>query len=74
MRKVIRSGATELTHERTIQPLPKIGPWRIKLDEMLAASARKPKHERLILIRIFEALRSFGYDSGYDAVRRYAAS
>jgi len=25
VRKVIRSGATELTYERTIQPLPKIG-------------------------------------------------
>jgi len=74
VRKVIRSGATELTYERTIQPLPKIGPWQDMLDEMLAVNARKPKRERLTRIRIFEELRAQGYDGGYDAVRRYAAS
>lgn len=74
VRKVIRSGATELTYERTIQPLPKIGPWKDMLDEMLAVNARKPKRERLTRIRIFEELRARGYDGGYDAVRRYAAS
>lgn len=57
VRKVIRSGATELTYERTIQPLPKIGPWKDLLDEMLAVNARKPKRERLTRIRIFEELR-----------------
>lgn len=71
VRKVIRSGATELTYERTVQPLPKIGPWTDELDEMLAANARKAKRERLTLIRIFEELRVRGYSGGYDAVRRY---
>lgn len=74
VRKVIRSGVTELTYERSIQPLPKIGPWTDELDEMLAANARKAKRERLTLIRIFEELRARGYNGGYDAVRRYAAS
>ena len=72
VRKVIRSGATEFTYERTIQPLPKIGPWKDMLDEMLAVNARKPKRERLTRIRIFEELRARGYDGGYDAVRRRA--
>ena len=44
---MIRSGATELTHERTIQPLPKIGPLKDLLDELLAVNARKPKRGRL---------------------------
>ena len=74
VRKVIRSGVTELTYKRTVQPLPKIGPWTDELDEMLAANARKAKRDRLTLIRIFEELRARGYDGGYDAVRRYAAS
>ena len=74
VRKVIRSGATELTYERVVQPQPKIGPWKDSLDEMLAANARKPKRERLTRIRIFEEIRALGYDGGYDAVRRYAAS
>ncbi len=74
VRKVIRSGVTELTYERTVQPQPKIGPWKDKLDEMLSVNARKPKRERLTRIRVFEELRALGYDGGYDAVRRYAAS
>ena len=74
VRKVIRSGVTEATYERSVQPLPKIGPWKDKLEEMLAANARKPKRERLTRIRIFEELRALGYDGGYDAVRRYAAA
>ncbi|GAB5503865.1 MAG: hypothetical protein Pyrs2KO_25200 [Pyruvatibacter sp.] len=74
VRKVIRSGVTEMTYECTIQPLPKIGPWKDELDEMLAANARKPKRERLSRIRMFEELRARGYGGGYDAVRRYAAT
>jgi hypothetical protein len=32
VRKVLRSEATEFRYEREAQPLPKIGPWRDKLD------------------------------------------
>ena len=35
VRKVIRSEATEFRYEREAQPLPKIGPWRDKLDRLL---------------------------------------
>ena len=73
MRKIIRSGATEFSYERTTQPRPKIDPWRSELDEMLAENARRPKRERLTLIRIYEELRNLGYGGGYDAVRRYAS-
>jgi transposase len=72
VRKVIRSGATEFTYERRVQPQPKIGPWRNELDSLLAENAARPKRERLTQIRIFEELRALGYDGGYDAVRRYA--
>ena len=74
VRKVIRSGQTEFTYERSVQPRPKIGPWRDDLDRMLAENARRPRRERLTLIRIFEELRGLGYEGGYDAVRRYAAA
>jgi transposase len=74
VRKVIRSGATEFTYGRTTQPRPKIDPWRSVLDAMLAENARRPKRERLTLIRIYEDLRNRGYGGSYDAVRRYAAS
>jgi transposase len=74
VRKVLRSGATEFTYGRLVQPRPKIDPWRSELDEMLTGNARRPKRERLTLIRIYEELRNRGYGGGYDAVRRYAAS
>ena len=74
VRKVIRSGATEFTYDRTTQPRPKIDPWGSELDEMLAENARRPKRERLTLVRIYEELRNRGYGGGYDAVRRYSAN
>jgi transposase len=72
VRKVIRSKATEFHYEREAQPLPKIGPWSDKLDQLLLANEAKAARERLTLIRLFEELRGLGYDGGYDAVRRYA--
>jgi hypothetical protein len=72
VRKVIRSGATEFHYERRHQPLPKIGPWREKLDALLLANEAKASRERLTLMRVFEELRGIGYDGSYDAVRRYA--
>ena len=72
VRKVLRSGATSFEYERTVQPQPKIGPWRPDLDRLLMANENKPARERLTLIRIFEELRGRGYEGSYDAVRRYA--
>jgi transposase len=72
VRKVLRSDATEFRYEREHQPMPKIGPWKIDLDGILAANHGKAPRERLTLIRIYEELRDRGYDGGYDAVRRYA--
>ena len=74
VRKVLRSGATEFSYEREVQPLLKLGRCQAELDRLLAANEAKPARERLTLIRIFEALRSQGYQGGYDSVRRYARS
>jgi hypothetical protein len=72
VRKVIRSDATEFYYERSKQPLPKIGPWRDRLDALLAENEGKPARERLTLVRLFEELRGLGYGGSYAAVRRYA--
>jgi len=72
VRKIIRSQATEFRYERETQPQPKMGPWRVELDRLLAANESKAARERLTLIRLFEELRGLGYAGGYDAVRRYA--
>jgi transposase len=73
VRKVVRSGSTEFRYQRQDQPLPKIGPWRDTLDQLLLANEAKGSRERLTLIRIYEELRGRGYGGSYDAVRRYAA-
>ena len=72
VRKVIRSDATEFHYERSRQPLPKIGPWRDRLDALLVENEEKPARERLTLVRLFEELRGLGYSGSYAAVRRYA--
>ena len=72
VRKVLRSGETEFSYEREVQPLPKLGRFQAELDQLLATNEAKPARDRLTLIRVFEALQSQGYDGGYDAVRRYA--
>ena len=72
VRKVVRSGVTVLEYARSVQPMPKLGPWKADLDRLLGENAGKSVRERLTLIRIFEELRGLGYDGGYDAVRRYA--
>jgi hypothetical protein len=74
VRKVLRTGATEFSYERAVQPLPRIGPWKADLDRILSGNEAKPARERLTLIRIFEELSGLGYAGGYDAVRRYARS
>lgn len=61
-RKVIRgSQATEFRYERGRQPLPRIDPWRDRLNGLLLANESKPARERLTLIRIFEELRGLGF-------------
>ena len=72
MRKVLRSDATEFRYERGDQPFRRLGRWKAELDRLLTTNVGKPARERLTLIRLFEELRSVGYDGGYDAVRRYA--
>ena len=72
IRKVVRGDATSHTYERKIQPLPKLGPWVDELERQLEANEKRPRRDRLSLLRIHEDLAALGYKGGYDAVRRYA--
>ena len=72
IRKVVRGDATSHAYVRTIQLMPKLGPWVEELERQLEANEKKPRRDRLSLLRIYEALGEAGYEGGYDAVRRYA--
>ena len=74
VRKAIRGDVAAFGYQRSVQPLPKLGPWVGKLEDLLEANERKRRRDRLSVLRIFERLQDEGYEGGYDAVRRYAAS
>jgi transcriptional regulator with XRE-family HTH domain len=52
VRKILRSGETSFSYERTVQPRPKLGQWTAALDELLEANAAKAAREQLTLIRL----------------------
>ena len=70
-----RSGAgeTSFSYGRKVQPRLKLGPWIEVLDGYLEANEKKPRRDRLSLMRMYEELAALGYAGGYDAVRRYAS-
>ena len=72
VRKVVRGDETSYSYERKIQPMPKLGPWVDELERQLEANEKRPRRDRLSLLRIHEDLAALGYGGGYDAVRRYA--
>ena len=74
VRTIIRTGKTDKTYERSLQPRPKLGSFVDRLVELLKEDSVKPvKHRRRAQI-LFEQLQREGYDGGYDAVRRFVGS
>ena len=72
VRKAIEAEGGKFSYDRTVQPMPKLGAHVAELERLLAENERKPRRERLTLIRLFETLRAQGYEGGYDTVRRHA--
>ena len=56
---------------RKTQPMPKLGAFAARLDQLLEEDDARPKKERLRMTRIHDLLRREGFDGSYDAVRRY---
>jgi transposase len=71
VRKVLRSGLTEFSYKRAVQPQPRLGPWVEALAEILEAEAKVPRRERRSTQRLFEELRGRGYDGAHDSVHRF---
>ena len=72
VRKALRSEETAFRYERKSVARPKLGPYQGRLDGLLEENASKSKRERLTVMRLFEQLRSEGFEGSYDSVRRYA--
>lgn len=54
--------------------VPKLGPFKARIDEILAADEDAPPKQRHTGAQIFRRLRKEGYVGGYDQVRRYVGS
>lgn len=71
VRKIIRSGATEFTYERKVQPRPRLEPFKERLATYLEQDSKKPVKEQRTALLLFEQLQREGFSGGYDSVRRF---
>jgi transposase len=60
-------------YHRTVQPLPRIGPFQERLDALLVENETHGRRDRLWMTRIHDLLVRENLEGTYDAVRRYAA-
>jgi hypothetical protein len=60
VRTVDRSGATEFSYKRTVQPRPKLGACLAELDQLLAVNAARASRELLTVMQLYEELRGQG--------------
>lgn len=71
VKKIIRSGVTELVYRRDAQPRPKLGAFEERLSERLLADHLLSRREQRSAFNLFEELQREGFAGGYDSVRRY---
>src|ERR1700712_4623703 len=71
IRKAIRAPEGAFDYHRSVQPLPRIGPFQERLDTLLTENEVRHRRDRLRMTRIHDLLRREGFEGSYDAVRRY---
>jgi len=71
VKKIIRSGVTELVYRRETQPRPKLGAFEEQLSQLLRTEKELPRREQRTAQQLFEELQREGFAGGYDSVRRY---
>lgn len=72
VRKAINAPEGAFDYHRTVQPLPRIGPFQEQLDTLLSENEARHRRDRLRMTRIHDLLLREGFEGSYDAVRRYA--
>ena len=72
VRKAIRAPEGAFDYNRTVQPLPRLGPFQEQLETLLTQNEGLPRRDRLRMTRIHALLHGEGFEGSYDAVRRYA--
>jgi transposase len=72
LRKAINAPDGAFDYHRTVQPLPRIGPFHERLDTLLSENEARHRRDRLRMTRIHDLLLHEGLEGSYVAVRRYA--
>ena len=72
VRKAIRAPEGAFDYHRTVQPLPRLGPFLERLDTLLTENEARHRRDRLRMTPIHDLLCREGFEGSYDAVRRYA--
>ena len=57
VRKVVRSDATEHRYVRTRQPMPRLGAWVSRLEELLEEDSKRPHKRRITARRYMSCFR-----------------
>jgi transposase len=71
VKKILRSGVTELVYRRETQPRPKLGAFEERLSQLLREDQQLPRREQRTAYLLFEELQREGFAGGYDSIRRY---
>src|SRR3546814_17142726 len=70
VRKAIRSPEAAFSYQRTVQPLPRIGPYQERLDVLLDENEARGRRDRLRMTRIHALLARAGFEGSYSAPRQ----
>ena len=65
VRKAIRSPEAAFNYQRTVQPLPRIGPYQERLDALLEENEARVRRDRLRMTRIHDLLAREGFEGSY---------
>jgi len=71
IKKALESAGPVTYTLRKPRPAPVLGPYKERIEEMLAENERLPHKQRYTAQRIFEVIREEGYEGSASGVRRY---
>ncbi|NIM55140.1 MAG: IS21 family transposase, partial [Pseudomonas stutzeri] len=73
VRKAIESAEPGAYKLRQPRPAPVLGPYKARIDELLAENERLPRKQRYTSHKIYEDIRADGYTGSESTVRGYIA-
>jgi len=71
IRKALESAEHQPYTLKEAKPTPKLGPYKKKINELLAEEAQLPRKQRYTTHKIFELMQAEGYSGSESNLRRY---